>query len=458
MSSMRRAREACPTRRTSLAGPTLLLFWLAGALSLSPAAATTTPAAEAPRLHDGDLLNTSDAWGPGPQRFSLRCGLASSDSRSRGTWRTTSLRGEYGLWDNLALGFSTAFYNQTKSYDGAPSLAKQGIGDSRITLRWRLPRDPRQPLQFGLRPALRIPTGYDQDADSLAPFTSGTLDFELLATLTLHSRHADLYLTPGVALPGEEKHSELLGGCGVRVRPGLPLGLQLAAEFFTRYDLPLRTYRHEAYAGLAAPLAFDCALEVGLHQELLDGGDREPALGVRLGYGVLPREADRRAAPRLAPTRLGCAPFTSRVPDPHGFAAEARRQLLGLMIAATAVDLQPEACSAGPCVELEVISLTAGRARGLSIPKLLATPQATLEAHARVAVCDAGAGVCLGERHLHVLVRRGLGAHILPTEGDEDTRVPTAQIRSRLRRTAAERLAADAWDAVAEILTEARGK
>jgi len=37
-------------------------------------------------------------------------------------------------------------------------------------------------LALGLRPGLRVPTGYDKEGDGLMPFTTGTIDFDLLGS------------------------------------------------------------------------------------------------------------------------------------------------------------------------------------------------------------------------------------------------------------------------------------
>jgi hypothetical protein len=66
--------------------------------------------------------------------------------------------------------------------------------------------------------------------------------------------------------------------------------------------------------------------------------------------------------------------------------------------------------------------------------------------------------VIYGERLLHVSVGRGTGMLLVPNEGDEDTWVPTGEVRERLRIAAARSLAEQAHAAITQMIVEIPGR
>jgi hypothetical protein len=436
-----------------------LLFagWLILAVPVSTFAGSDEPAA--PLLYDGDLLSTCDTRGPGLQRLSLRCGLATGESETWGTLQTTALRAEYGLRDDLSAGLAATFYSESHArLDGTPALTKQGPGDMRLFLRWQYTGLESSSFSLGLRPALRIPTGYDRDADSLAPFTTRTLDFELLGLATLETDRVDFYLNPGISLPGEDHNSELLAGLGMRAHDGLPFGLQLTGEYFTRYDLPARTFRHEVYAALGVPLPLGLLADVGVRKPLLDTEQTQPEIAVRLGLGLRHRAPDLAAHERTPACRVALAPCASAIEDPHGLARAIDRELHARLVARRDLEVTGSPSPDDPRVRLEILALQEGTERGLSVPKLFASPRATLALDARLTLTDAGGRVIYGERLLHVSVGRGTGMLLVPNEGDEDTWVPTGEVRERLRIAAARSLAEQAHAAITQMIVEMPGR
>ncbi len=458
MSRMKRTPRHAPMaagRRVRSA----LLF--AGSLFLAAPVHTFAGTDEpvAPLLHDGDLLSTCDTRGPGLQRLSLRCGLATGESQRWGTLQATTLRAEYGLREDLSAGLAATFYSETQARpDGAAALTKQGPGDTRLYLRWQYTGLPSSSFSLGLRPTLRIPTGYDRDADSLASFTTRTLDFELLGLATLETSRVDFYLNPGISLPGADHDSEVLAGLGVRAHDGLPFGLQLTGEYFTRYDLPGRSFRHEVYAALGVPLPLGLLADVGMRKQLLDAEATEPEITLRLGLGLRHRSPDLAASSDRPVRRVTLAPCASAIEDPRGVARAVDRELRSRLIAQRDLEVTANPSPEDPCVRLEILSLQEGTARALSVPKLFASPRATLALEARLTLTDAGGRVIYGERLLHVNVGRGMGMVLVPNEGDEDTWVPTGEVRERLRLAAARELAEQAHAAITQMIVEIPGR
>lgn len=436
---------------------TLALACACGASWLAPSAGAADAEPEALLVHDGDLLSTCDARGPGPQRLALRCGLATGESDRWGTLQTTSLRAEYGLLEQLSAGIAVAFHSESRA-SGAATLAKTGPGDTRLFLRWTYPSRWDLPITLGLRPALRIPTGYDREADSLAPFTSRTVDAELLGLATLATDHLDVFFNPGLSLPGEDRDTELLAGLGLRIHGGLPLGLALAGEYATRYNLPQQSYRHEVFGALGLPLPYALQAEVGLRKQLIEQESTQPELTLRLGLGLW-RDPPPRAALREQPAQaLWLAPVAVRVPDPRGLADATRRELEKALLSERGVELRSAASADAALVTLEIRRIAEGTARGPSIPRLLATPRATCVAEAWLTLSDAGGRLVYDERPLRVEVRRGTGIQLVPNEGDEDTWVPTGEVRERLRADLARALAREAAREIAAWMAEIPGR
>jgi len=435
----------------------LIVACASGWASLAIASGSADAESDAPPLYDGDLLSTCDARGLGPQRFAFRCGLASGESQRWGTLRTTALRAEYGLLDNLSAGLSASFHSESREGSGG-LLTKQGPGDTRLFLRWSHPSRWALPVTLGLRPALRIPTGYDRDAEGLAPFTTRTVDVELLGLATLETEKLDVFLNPGISLPGEDRATELLAGLGLRVHGGLPLGLALGGEYFTRYNLPERGYRHEAFASLGASLPLGLQAEVGLRKQLIDEEQTRPEIALRFGSGLWrrdPRLPDRRAE---AAHSIVLAPVTALGEDPRGLAAAAGRELQAVLQRQPGVEIRADADPEAPRLSLAIAELREGTERGLSVPKLLASPQATCEVHAWLRLADARGNVIYKERPLRVKVKRGMGMLLAPNEGDEDTWVPAGEVRERLRRDAARELAREAGRLALAWLDEQAGR
>jgi len=387
------------------------------------------------------------------------CGqFLSGESAPDGTLQRMGGRLQIGLLENLAIGLSAVHYSQSLAPAGGTALRKQGLGDSRLYMKWRIAGAEQSPTRLLLRPAMRIPTGYDRNDDGLMPFTSRTVDFELLAIGGLELPPADLFLNAGIALPGGRHDNELLGGIGIRSHQGLPLGLYLSGEYALRYDLPAQTWNHEIYGALARPLVAGFSLELGLRKPLLEGESRNSEIGVRLGFGGYPWHAAHRAAqPDGPPPRIFFAAIESDVDDAYGLALRVRRHLRPALMAARRLRLVETRRESEYTAALRILTLAEGTGRSLSIPRLLATPQATLEITAALELRDSHHATPLDQRIIQFRVHRGTGIVLLPPAGNEDTWVPPPGLRSALRDQGARRLAEEARAAILQALAAVTG-
>ena len=101
-----------------------------------------------------------------------------------------------------------------------------------------------------------------------------------------------------------------------------------------------------------------------------------------------------------------------------------------------------------------MVSIKEATGRGLSIPKILATPQATLEIAARVALTDQRGNTLTREEALNLVLKWGTGVQLLPPDGDEDRWVPTAQMRAALRSRGLVQLARQAAKEVVRMVAD----
>ena len=447
------ARHTPPAARAALAA--IVAAILAAPLPL--ARATDEPFSAA--LHDGDILHVCDGRSPLPGQVWMRGHWSTGESTRWGTLSSVGARIEAGLHPRLSAGMSLVHQTETLERASGPTLRKQGLGDTRLFCKWRVRENASGSAALFLRPALRIPTGYDRDEEDLAPFTTRAVDFEALAIASIGAGLADVSLNAGIALPGGRRDNEALAGFGLRGGPPLPYGLGVSGEYFARYDIATEDVAHEVFIALACPLPRGLTIEAGVRKRLLEDEESGAEFGLRLSHGIpvrAPRTAHRPETPRRPYPRLRLMPLTSAVPDPYGIA--------GLTEAYLAPDLVPlsgDACGEPGRVDvtasLEIISLVEGTGRSVSIPKLLVTPRATLELAARLDLCDARDGREVGGRLIRFRLSRGTGFDLVPPVGDEDMWVPPVEARRALREAASRRLAREAEKAIFDWLDRMPG-
>ena len=444
-------------RRVLLGWTALLLLLLLGS-AVAVLAAEETPYGEIPDPFGGDILRVSSVTGPPENEFAVN-GRMTGRSAPGASYSSMVFTLQYSLHPQATFGLSAGHFTQDLglSESGMP-LNKRGPSDTRIFLKWRVPGTAGSPLHFGLRPSVRVPTGYDLEAENLLPFTSRTVDLEVMGLVAYETPIVGVYFNPGVSLPGGDWHNELLGGVGLDVRAGLPLGFRLKGEYFTRYDLPDEKLRHEIFGSVVHDIPFGLSLEGGLRRPLLAGANASSEWMLRLGLGqsggMPPPLPPRRLASRGL--RVEVVPVTSRVPDPHRTAPMIQRALARELSTWEGIEASFGG-GADYTAVLEVMHVHEGNGRGLSIPKILATPHVSLEVLAELTV-NGPNGPVLDRMPINVVTKRGTGMRLLPSGKDEDTWVPTAQSRQALRAEGIADLSALAAEEVARAVTLAEGR
>ena len=436
----------------------LLLSWLASA-TLPPSVAQAEEAltyGDIPDPLGGDLWRVSSAAGPPIRTFSIAARMTGREHAGE-SFSSLVATLQYTLHPLVTFGASAGHYALDRGVGatGKP-LNKRGPGDTRVFFKLRAPSSASMPLSVGLRSSLRIPTGYDQEADGLLPFTSRSVDAEFLALIAYETPEVGVYFNPGISLPGEDWHNELLGGLGVDVRDGLPLGFRAKGEYFTRFDLPEEKLRHEIFGSLAHDIPFGLSLEFGIHRELLAGDEAASEWMLSLGMG---RPDWRASLPPMGRhtdrgIRVAVAPVTTRVADPHGAAT----RLQGTVVRAVGEWAGFEGtitADADYTAHLEILQLDEGNGRGLSIPKILATPHVSVRLLAEVSI-EGPQGMILDRLPVTIEEKRGTGMRLLPSGKDEDTWVATTQSRSALREEGVRALAEKAAEEIVQAVARAR--
>ncbi len=410
----------------------------AGAVPRSADDYTRVPAPPA-----GDIRLVSSVYGPALHQFwfGLRR-VARSDTLE--SFSSTEFHLQYGLSRRTSLGI-TALHLTHDMGTGPTGLPvnKQGAGDTRVFLKWVAPAGRGGNLALGLRPSLRVPTGYDREGDGLLPFTSGTIDFELTGLMAYETPRLGIYLNPGVSLPGGRWHNEVLGGLGLDLRGGLPLGLLAKAEYLTRYDVVEDRFRHEAFGAVGRELFLGLAFEVGYRKQLVHGEDPGAEFTLGIGRGRLSGIPPATLRPPEVPisARIEVSPVAVARPDPEGISTALRETLVRELSRCEGVSASLEDRKADYTAYLEVLSAAEGSDRGLSIPKVLASPQIVYEVAAQVTVVDMAGKKVMDRQPIGLRVTRGTGMRLFPPTGDEDRWVPPAQARSALRAEAVAKLA-----------------
>lgn len=387
-----------------------------------------------PNPAGGDILAVSAAYGPPTGSFWIGAHV-SMRSDTLETYRATTLTLLYGLHPRATFGITASHFMQDFGFseDDIP-IKKEGPGDSRVFLKWLLPQTEGSRFAFGLRPSLRIPTGYDREAPLLRPFTTRSLDAELLGIVAYETPNLGIYFNPGISLPGEKWHNEVLGGIGLDVRGGIPLGFTLRGEYATRYDVPDEVFRHEIFAAVGHGFPFGLAVEVGMRKRLLQGEDPGAEMTLRFSRGsniALPAAILRPPITRT-PTTISVAAVSTLTPDPHGLAPRLREAVIRELSRQPGFTATIEE-EADFTTKLKIVSISEGNGRSISIPKVLATPRLELEILAHMTLLDAEGTSIVENVPINLRVRRGTGIELFPARRNEDTWVPTAQTRVALR-------------------------
>lgn len=303
--------------RSTLA--TFASFFLALAIAIGVLGAPASPAcAQIGWLNaeDGDILNVSSADGPpaGSPFFQARRSIERSEGR--GTLVMSRLRLLYGVTPEVTVGVSGLHLEQQLS-----DSHKRGLGDTNLSLKLHYAPWPEQPIRIGLRQTLSLPTGYELEMDGLAPFTSRRNDYTAQILGQYVTPEFAAYVNPGVVLPGGRADSYVSGGLGVAF--GIPLGLDVRGEYYTRWDMVTRQFESEAYVGMRRQLLLGLGVQAGVRRRLLQNETVDPEfqLGLTLGRDRK-QEGQLYAFRERVDTGLLVHPVQTAIPDPYGLGNE----------------------------------------------------------------------------------------------------------------------------------------
>jgi len=437
----------------------------AALLSLAALATIASPSASQAQItwlnfEDGDILNVSRADGLDPGHVRIDVGRSLEKSDVHGEILTHHFAFLYGLTPRITLGASSRFLDQRNG-----DLFKSGMGDSNVFLKahWNLGKSP---LSLGLRQSLTLPTGYELERTGLVPFTTTYNDYAVEALVSYRTHRLGLHLNPGIIVTGGDNPTYLTAGGALELERFFPLGLNLAGEYFTRWNMVEENFESDVFLRFDRALFWGLSADVGVKRRLLESSTTraEWRFGVSLGR-VHDSEADSRylPPPRFAPVRLHLDPVVSDMPDPTGVAdllyeelrMTGQLQSHGVPVLIRTDDEIPpgsEDPSHGYRLQLRVLELEDGRVGGFRVPMLLEAPRAEAKMHVLVQLLDRN-GLPLGrEVVFDARASQGLGAVLAPMSTSFERRIVPDEIRTRLRQEVVEKLAREIAEVNAEVI------
>lgn len=411
-------------------------------------------------LEDGDILNVSTAEGLAPGHVQVDVGRSLERSTAHGEILAHHFGLQYGLTPWLGLGASSRFLDQRNG-----DLFKRGMGDSNVYLKafWRRETSP---LGFGLRQSLTLPTGYELERAGLVPFTTTHNDYAAQAIISYRTRRLGIHVNPGVIVTGSDDPTYLTGGAALELDRLLPLGLDVAAEYFTRWNMVEEEFETDVFLQFDRALFWGLAADVGVRRRLLESSttQAEWRFGLSLG-AVHDREADARflPPPKFAPVRLHVEPIVSEIPDPGGlaldlaaeFRALGQLQVHGVPILFRMGD-ENLAANEAPIeayrLQLRILDLEDGHVGGFRVPMIVEAPRAEADIHVLARLLDRD-GLPLGREVVFTAkASQGLGTTLAPLTTSYERLVVPDEVRARLRREVLERVARDIAKVNADVI------
>lgn len=411
-------------------------------------------------LEDGDILNVSRADGltPGYVSMHFRRSLEKSDDHGRILIHHFGF--EYGLTPMLTMGATGRHLQQVRG-----DLFKDGLGDSDLFLKIHHRPWSDLPISIGLRQTLTLPTGYEVERPGLASFTSRNYDYSAQALLSYRTDRLGLHLNPGVILPGGDAPSFLSAGFAMELDDLLPFGIDLAGEYFTRWNMVERAFQSDVYLGAHRSLFWGLAIEGGIKRRLLETDAIEPEVQVGLSFGrVHDANADLRnmPPPRYPSVDLGVLPVSSSIADPWGiielldneFRTAGDLQEGGVPILIRTVPNGWSTPARHYALRIQLLSMNDGEIRGPRLPMVFQAPQARTEVHVEVELLGPDS-LPLGRQTVFAgVAQQGLGAQLFPTNVTYEQRTVPDEIRAGLRREAVQKLAREILATVADVISE----
>ena len=302
---------------------------------------------------DGEILNVSSAEGPPSDRPFVQGRVSTETSVERGTMTFNRLRLLYGVTPRVTVGIAAVHLEQQLG-----TLHKEGLGDTNLSLKLHFAPWASRPIRFGLRQTLSLPTGYDQELDGLAPFTSGQNDYTVQLLGQYVTPRFAAYVNPGAVLPGGSADSYLSGGLGLAFL--LPLKFDFRGEYFTRWDMVTHEFESEAFLGVRHRLLLGLGVQAGVKQRLQQNETVDPEfqLGLTLGRDRA-ETAQHYAFRERADTGLLVHPVQMGIPDPFGIGREF----------AASFRAEPVGGRTQPVVYVSAVNETAPATGGLVLPR-----------------------------------------------------------------------------------------
>jgi hypothetical protein len=411
-------------------------------------------------LEDGDILNVSRADGLTPGYVSLHFRRSLEKSDDHGQVLIHRFGFEYGLTPMLTMGGTGRHLQQVRG-----DLFKDGLGDSDLFLKIHHRPWQELPLSVGLRQTLSLPTGYEAERPGLASFTSRNYDYSVEGLLSYRTDRLGLHLNPGAILPGGDAPTFLTAGFAMELDDILPFGIDIAGEYFTRWNMVERAFRSDVYLGAHRSLFWGLAIEGGVKRRLLETDAVEPEMQIGLSFGrIHDANADLRnmPPPRYPSVDLGVLPVSSSIVDPWGiaelmdneFRTAGDRQDRGVPILIRSVPDGWTTPARHYALRVHLISMSDGEIRGPRLPMLFQAPQARTEVHVEVELLGPD-GLPLGRQTVFVgVAQQGLGAELFPTTVAYEQRTVPDEIRNGLRREAVQNLAREILATVASVISE----
>ncbi len=444
-------RGRAPLRRT-------LIFWMM-ALLLGTAAPPAVSQITWLNWEDGDVLNVSSASGLMPGRVELDVSRSLESGIARGEILHHHFLFKYGLTRSLTFGASGRHLQQKNG-----ELFKDGLGDSNLFLKWHW-RPKSSAYAVGLRPSISIPTGYELERPGLESFTSSHNDFALQALFSFHTDKLGIHLNPGVIATGGDNPMYLTAGAALNLHRFIPLGIDMAGEYFTRWNMVTEDFESDVFMKFHRSLFWGLSLETGVKRRLLESASSQAEWRFGLSFGrVHDPHADKRylPPPKYPPVHLNITSVSTGIPDPLGWAplltdefrTTGKQQAHGVPVYVGTDGVSKR----GYTMNIEIIQAEDGRVGGISLPMILRAPRAEAEVHARVRLLDED-GVPVGRDEVfQASASRGLGAQLAPMNSDIENEVVPDEVRNDLRRKAARKLAEVILDSNTDVIGRRESK
>jgi len=441
--------------------------FLAAALALGAAATHASPAiGQITWLNpeDGDVVNVSTAHvlDPGMTTIGISRSLEKSDRHGEILFHR--FRVEYGLRSNFSVGVSSRHLEQNFGDE-----FKKGLGDSNVFAKLRLPVTPRHSsLSFAIRQSLTLPTGFEEERNELAPFTTRHNDYTAQLSGSFRARGIAVHMSPGVILPGGDAPTFLSFGSAVELDDVLPFGLDIAGEYFTRWNMVEEDFETDVSLEAERALFWNLGATVGVKRRLLESQTVDPEVRLGLTFGQShssPRGPFPRHQPDAVPVRLRIDPISSLVEDPYGvlglldssFANQGPRYDEGVSVFVQSPRTSAVENSTGDGdyrLQMRLLDFREGEIEGFKIPKIFKAPKAETRLFVEAVLFGHDDLPLSRPVVIEARVSQGLGAQLIPMTTRIRQMVVPDEVRNGLREDVVKKMTEIILDQTTEVISE----